>query len=319
LSEVVVCGAINLDINLFIQQFPKGGEEIAVNKLTRIPGGKGANVSVAASRILGKDKVAILGSLGDDAIGREQIEILDAEGVITSGIKIVEKTESGQAYITIDAEGQNMIFTLFGANLEFTPADLEEEAGLPLIEGSKIVVIIDPTPDSLLALAQLGKSLGKIVIFDPGVRSRMGLSGLRDILKNVDYVVLNSVEIENLTGKSSPSEAYKELERGGIACNLISKRGADGCVMFGSENGEVFRIPGVDLRGMGLRVVNTVGAGDAFLGVFAAYKSLDFSDYDCLLRANAAGAFKVTKPVTRGSPTTEELEAFMARVQSPPS
>ena len=319
MPEVVVCGAINLDINLFVQQFPKGGEEIAVNKLTRIPGGKGANVSVAASRILGKDKVAILGGLGDDTIGREQIEILAAEGVVTSGIKIVKEAESGQAYITIDAEGQNMIFTLFGANLGLTPADLKEEARLPLVKGSKIVVIIDPTPDSLLALAQLGKSLGKVVIFDPGVRSRMGLSGLRGILGNVDYVVLNSVEIENMTGKSDPSEAYKELEGEGIACNLISKRGADGCVMIGSDSSEVFRVPGVDLEGMGLRVVNTVGAGDAFLGVFAAYKSLDFSDYDCLLRANAAGAFKVTKPVTRGSPTKEELEAFMARIQTPPS
>ncbi len=297
-----------------MQQFPKSGEEIAVEKLTRIPGGKGANVSVAASRILGREKVAILGGLGADAIGREQIEILDAEGVETSGIRIVEGIESGQAYITIDAEGQNMIFTLFGANLEFTPADLMDEARRSLVERSKIVVIIDPRPDSLLALARLGRSLGKVVIFDPGVRSTMGLSGLRGVLRNVDYVVLNSVEIENLTGKSDPVEASEALESEGVTCNLVSKLGADGCVLIGSESGQVFRVPGIDLRGMGLQAVNTVGAGDAFLGVFAAYKSLGQSDHDCLLRANAAGAFKVTKPVTRGSPTREELEAFMARV-----
>ena len=144
----------------------------------------------------------------------------------------------------------------------------------------------------------------------------MGLSGLKDVLENVDYIVLNSVEIENMTGRRDPAEAFKQLVRHGIVCNLIAKRGADGCVMVGSESGEIFSIPGVNLERMGLRVVNTVGAGDAFLGVFAAYKSLGFSDHDSLLYANAAGAFKVTRPIPRGSPTKEELEAFMSRIHA---
>jgi len=313
LYDIIVCGAINLDINLFVRQFPKIGEEVSVDQLTRIPGGKGANVSVASSRILGKGKVAMFGGLGNDAIAREQIEILAGEAVETSGIKIVEGFESGQAYIAIDSEGQNTICTVFGANLELSPSDLMEETRYSMIEKSKIIIVIDPRPDSLLALTRLGRSLGKTVIFPSGVRSRMGISGLKDVLENVDYLVLNSIEIENLTGRSDPVEAHEELARQGILCNLIATRGAEGCVMVGSESGEVLSIPGVSLETMGLRAVNTVGAGDAFQGVFAAYKSLGFSDHDSLVRANAAGAFKVTQTITRGSPTKEELEAFMSK------
>lgn len=314
MCEIIVCGAINSDINLFVQQFPKVGEEVAVQRLTRIPGGKGANVSVAASRILGGGKVGILGGLGNDSIGREQIDILTKEGVTTSGIKIVEGIESGQAYIAIDIEGQNTIYTLFGANLELAPSDLEEEIRSDLIQRSKIVVVIDPRPDSLLALARQGSSLGKTMIFDPAVRSKMGISGLRGALESMDYVFLNSIEVENLTGERDPRRAFKELKKQDIGCNLIVKRGADGCAMVKSESGEVISVLGIDLRSMGFQVVNTVGAGDAFLGVFAAYQAFGFSDYDCLIRANAAGAFKVTQPVTRGSPTKEELEVFMSTV-----
>ena len=86
--------------------------------------------------------------------------------------------------------------------------------------------------------------------------------------------------------------------------------------MVESESGEIFSVAGIDLQSLGLQVVNTVGAGDAFLGVFAAFKSLGFSDYDCLVKANVAGAFKVTQPVTRGSPTSKELKAFMSQIGS---
>ena len=159
MCQVVVCGAINLDINLFIEKFPKTGEEVAVSQLTRIPGGKAANASVAASRILSDGNVAILGGLGDDSIGKEQIAVLTREGVETTGIKTVRGVESGQAYIVIDEGGQNMIYTLFGANLKLAPSDIMEEARISIIERSKMVVVIDPRPDSLLAIAILGKSL----------------------------------------------------------------------------------------------------------------------------------------------------------------
>ena len=107
--SVITCGAINSDIKLFVKRFPKTGEEVPIKQIGRVPGGKAANVAVAAARVSDPHAVAIFGGVGNDEIGKEQIDLLKKEGVVTDGIKIVNNIESGQAYIVIDEGGQNMI------------------------------------------------------------------------------------------------------------------------------------------------------------------------------------------------------------------
>jgi ribokinase len=91
----------------------------------------------------------------------------------------------------------------------------------------------------------------------------------------------------------------------------ILKSGKEGFTAFKSE--ATIRIPGIDLTEWGLRVVNTVGCGDAFLGAFSAAKALKLSDEEALHWANWAGALKATKSETRGSPTRRELEKWTPR------
>ena len=56
--KVVVVGTINWDINLFVKRFAAVGEEVPVERVERVPGGKGANVAVAAARLLGRGEAA---------------------------------------------------------------------------------------------------------------------------------------------------------------------------------------------------------------------------------------------------------------------
>ena len=58
--SLVSCGAINWDITLYVEQFARPGEEVRVLRIDRIPGGTGANVAVAAARILGPGEVCLL-------------------------------------------------------------------------------------------------------------------------------------------------------------------------------------------------------------------------------------------------------------------
>jgi ribokinase len=67
------------------------------------------------------------------------------------------------------------------------------------------------------------------------------------------------------------------------------------------------------LERLGLKVVNTVGCGDAFLGAFVAAKSEGKSDEEAIVWANAAGSFKATRMETRGSPKRNELDDIMKR------
>jgi len=308
-AKICVAGAINWDINLFVERFPQIGEEVPVQKITRIPGGKGANVAVAIARLLGPGEAALIGCLGRDSIAEQQIKILKDEGVVTSGIKISEETESGQAYIIIDRNGRNVINTFFGANLKFLPEDLHEPGRLNLILEASIVTLIDPPIETIEAAVSLAKKHGKTTIWDAGVRSVLGIERLETILRNLDYLVVNEVEVRNLSGETNPLKAWQLLSAVNSDIKLIVKLGERGCSMISSET--MITVPPIDLKSLGLEVVNTVGCGDAFLGVFAASKAQGLDDIEALERANLAGALKATKPETRGSPRKEELERYL--------
>ena len=73
LVDVVTIGAINWDITLSVKNLAHADEEVEVRKIWRVPGGTGANVAVAAARLLGRGRSALLGALGSDGIALDQI------------------------------------------------------------------------------------------------------------------------------------------------------------------------------------------------------------------------------------------------------
>lgn len=313
MPRLVVTGAINWDINLFVQDFPRIGEEVPVVKITRVPGGKGANAAVAAARILGKNQVALIGAIGKDEIGRTQLRILRNEHILTPGIKVSRQSESGQAYIAVDNKGRNVIHTLFGANTDITAEDFRNKKISGLVEGSHAVVVIDPPMDAIEEIISQAWEAGKKVIWDAGVRSKLGLEALRDLLKRVDYLVLNEVEYENVFGTffSEDAQGIPQLQE--MKPKILVKLGERGAMLF--DRGRMIKAEGINLGRFGLKVVNTVGCGDAFLGAFASYLSLGKNEEECLAMANLAGAFKATRPETRGSPTEKQLMDLMKRIQ----
>ena len=309
--ELVCCGAINWDINLFSERLPQTGEEVPVYEIQRVSGGTAANVSVAAARILGKGKVAFIGALGEDDIAMEQISILEREGVDFSGVIRVPGGESGQAYITLDSNGANEIHTYFGTNLCLTPQNLEEHERLRLIKKASVAVIMDPPLETAEVFARLCKKSGATVIWDPGVYAEFGIEALSNVLWEVDYLILNHLEFENLLGTSDPEEvgALLSAERKGI--KGIIKNGKEGCILCREGTAAMLHIGTVPLEQLGLRVVNTAGCGDAFIGAFAAAKVEGMDDLEALRWGCAAGSFKATKMETRGSPMREELNRFL--------
>ena len=309
LVRAVVIGAVNWDINLFVERFPHKGQEAVVKRLTRVPGGKAGNTAVAAARLLGPKRTAILGGLGKDSIGTEQVKIFEGEGVVTSGLKFCDDAESGQAYISIDDEGANTIYKLSGANALITPSDLDEPVRRALISEAAVVAIMDPPFETAIRMAETAKGLGKVVAWDPGVNSELGLKNVRALMKNVDYLVANEHEIANLTAARDPVAAAKRLAAANKRMKAVVKLGGKGCVMYSGCKKEV--LPILDLSAIGLKVVNTVGCGDAFLGAFVAALSEGLSDLDALKWGNCAGGLKATRFETRGSPNREMLLKYL--------
>ena len=306
--RTVVIGAVNWDVNFFVKRFPHKGEEAIVERVTRVPGGKAGNTVVAAARLLGPAHAAIIGGLGKDSIGAEQVKIFEGEGVVTSGLKFFD-LESGQAYIAIDSNGANMIYKLSGANALITPKDLDDPVRSALISEAAVVAIMDPPFETGIRMAEKAKGLGKIVAWDPGVNSELGLENVRPLMKNLDYLVANEHEAANLAGARNPIAAAKKLAASNRGLKAVVKLGGRGCVMLGGGRKEV--LPKLDMSALGLKVVNTVGCGDAFLGAFVSALSEGLSDLDALRWGNCAVGLKATRYETRGSPTREMILKYL--------
>ena len=305
----VVVGAINWDTTLFVDKFPRRGGEVVVRRIRHVPGGKAGNAAVAAARLLGPNNVAIIGAVGNDWVASEHTRIFKQEGVDVSGLKRNDSVQSGQAHIVVDKTGENVIHTYFGANATILPEDLDDANRRELIENASIITIMDPPFRTSLKLAQEAKKLNKIVAWDPGVKSQLGYDTTSALLQNVDYFLANESEMGFLTGTKTQAAAARKLLRVNQKLKVIMKLGARGSLMYSGTKRTVSR--GLDLKLARLRVVNTVGCGDAFLGAFVAAISEGKPDLEALKWANFAASLKATRPETRGSPDRATLMKYL--------
>ncbi|MGH9878152.1 MAG: PfkB family carbohydrate kinase [Nitrososphaerales archaeon] len=311
----LVCGAINWDTSIFVDSFPNPGEEAKAKKVIGVPGGKGANVAVASARILGSG-VGIIGALGNDHIAEKQIKILHEEGIDTSCIKRIVGTSSGQAYILVDEKGENLILTYKAANHMITADMVNDDNTVNAIKSSKLITVIDPPLEVAEALISNGKSHGKMVIWSPAMLARHGFDSLKELLLKADYVIVNESESSLLSAADDATKACLTLSNNLNGKKVITTLGREGCVFCWQT--KTARIPALDLSSLDLHVINTVGAGDAFVGSYAALKTKGFDDVEALFMANIAGSLKTTKEETRGSPRYDEIKHYLddQRVQS---
>ena len=109
--RLTVVGSVNLDLAARVERLPRPGETVTDAKLLRAPGGKGANQAVAAAR-LGAD-VTFQGAVGDDEFAAPALAGLQDAGVT---VEIRVRDSTGIAFIVVDAQGENQIVVVPGAN-----------------------------------------------------------------------------------------------------------------------------------------------------------------------------------------------------------
>ena len=306
--DLVVMGALNWDINLFVKRLPRPGEEVVVEKIDRVPGGKGGNVSVAAARILGHRKVALLACIGMDEIGKKQLSILKEDGVDTSAVQTLIKLESGQAYITVDEKGRNNIETHFGANAGLKTDHIMLPEVQNLFGNCRMMIVIDPPRHVAGRILSEGRRLRRSVLWHPGVLTRFGMKEFTGEMEGLDYLVLNEHEALTFAGSKSLAESVVALNKVAPKMKILVTLGSKGFAFY--DKGKQLKVKSFDLSRMGRKIVNTTGCGDAFVGAFAAYKILGLTDIEALKHGNMAAALKAGRPETRGSPTRKELEEF---------
>ena len=309
MSKILVCGAINWDTMLFVDRFPNPGEEVRVTKVISVPGGKAANTAVAAAKILSTNSVGVIGMLGVDSISESQIRTIENEGIDTSLIFQHDGMLSGQAYVIVDSKGENVILTHQAANLAISLEHVERPKVLSAIDRSSIIIVIDPPLDVAGSLITYASRARKSVIWSPALLTNYGLSTVKRYLTHVDYLILNQQEASSLTSMDDGVQACIKISNSINGKNVVVTLGDKGCVLC--TKGKSMMIPPLHLSSSDLKIVSTVGAGDTFVGAFAAFKLKGFEDARALYLANVAAALKTSREETRASPTYEEIKRYL--------
>lgn len=308
---VVAVGAVNWDITLFVESLPSPGQEVTVSEVARVPGGTAANVAVAAARLLPADGVAFVGALGDDAIADQQREILRAEGVSTGGVLTIPETESGQAFILVDANSQNVIASALGANAMLSPEHIREPTIRNMIANARNCAITDPPLPVIERILSITEATECRVSWDPGVLAT-DRDAVRPLARRVDTLLLNEEETSALFGEYNPPAIARRLRDEGWTNRIILKQGGQGATVIDLANGQLIEVPPLPLTELGMNPVNSVGAGDAFHGALAALEAEGQEFTDALLGATASAGINVSRLGTRDAPTSDELTQVLA-------
>lgn len=299
--KILVIGSINYDLVVFAPRHPVPGETILGSRFHTFPGGKGANQAVAAAR-LGGD-VQMIGNIGLDGFGEELLENLRINQVDTTLIHRVHDS-TGTALITVDANGQNSIIVVPGANATLTRQNMDVLKDT--IQSAKVLVLQLEIPlDVVIHAVDIAYASGITILFNPAPATQIPIETLR----KVTFLIPNESELAFLSGLeinnfSDCRKAVSHLQS--LGCNqIILTRGEHGAYYFYQDN-QIFAPP------FNVPVVDTTAAGDAFIGGLAAALADDLDLHVALLRASAAGALAVTKAGAQTSlPLKSEVEAFL--------
>ena len=301
MSDVFVLGSINQDFVLKVERRPEPGETVTNAELSTHNGGKGANQAAAAA-LLGAS-VAFLGRVGDDEFGEPLVQALEEKGIDTILIKPASGTPTGAAFITVTPDGENAITVAPGANRSLTPGDVEAAAD-EIGEAGVFVAQMEVPVQAVLRAVE--------VAAEKGTRALVNLAPTfevpRDLLEKLDPLVVNEHEAAFLLGREVEGvkgalSAAPELLSSGPRSAVITI-GEDGAVLADGESVEHLPAPEVE-------VVDTTGAGDAFVGALATQIARGASLREAVAYAVRAGAAAVTKEGAQGAlPTPEVVEAL---------
>lgn len=296
LPRITVIGSLNKDLVTRTSRVPAAGETITANSFSTGNGGKGANQAVACAR-LSKDRrtargdaqVRMIGCVGFDTFGQELIGGLNEDSIETSGVEHIDGILTGVSVIVVEKDsGENRIMFSPGANYELTPEKFIDLAP-PLPD--LIVLQMEIPLETILQILEIARKHAIDVLLNPAPALELPDAAYQAIT----HLVLNETEaaiLSQISGKDWDKIAQKFRALG--ANNVVITLGSEGAFFATSEGSG--QAPGEKVK-----VVDTTGAGDTFVGAYAisvakATKAGQNPDIaEAVRRANKAAAFTVQK------------------------
>lgn len=312
-----------------------GGRLEDMQTFAKYLGGSSANLAAGLAR-LGVAS-AMLTRVGDEQMGRFVREALAREGVDVSHVTTDPTRLTALVVLGIGGSGEipHIFFREHCADMGLAEKDVDPDfiAGARVLAvtgthlstattraavaramaaaraaGTRVALDIDYRP-VLWGLASAGDGASRYV------ESQEITAVIRPFLAQCDLLVGTEEEIAIAGGNPDPLLALRAIREESDA-TVVMKRGALGCTVFEAGVGSLE--DGVTVAAPEVEVLNTIGAGDAFLSGFMSGWLEGRSPQECARLGNACGALVVSRHgCTPAMPGRIELDAFLARRPPP--
>ena len=332
--KVLVFGSVNIDVVFHAcAKLPSPGETVSCASCSRLNGGKGANQAVACATVCGElgdedgvdvDFVGCL-SVKDDAF---VLGALVERGVEVSKCQFESGVETGTACVLVDTQAENCIVVSPGAN-----NCLSAEKFIKAMDSR------GDAPEYACALFQLETPFEESVAVAERVRrdknnpcvtflnfspAKPELAGAVLACEHIDCLVVNETEAEMLCYYIEDIEEEDENEddeedESSYCARRIAKFSDKFVLLTRGAAGSSLHLPPMPVTGEDVvyymteagrkqrctlhlnkgHVVDTVGAGDAFVGAFVSSVARNRLITDAMSIASAAGTLACTEPGAR--------------------
>ncbi len=304
-APVFVMGSFVAACSAKVARLPLPGESLLASHFVLEPGGKGFNLAIGTSRL----SVAVDGLL---AIGNDFFAALAADALNKAGLpqnmllRFEGATGAGIGFI--DAAGENCLAVYPGANARLSAADVSQAA--PRIRGAKLLLAQFEIADAPIETAfRLARQAGAATLLNPSPYRPIQ----PEILRHTSILVVNRVEAGCLAAQygldtGALPRLAPLLFANGVA-TLVVTLGAQGAWLC-DQHSAPQTIPAFPAE-----VIDTLGAGDAFIAAFAAAYIAGLTLPECARHGAAAGACATEHPgVFKALPNRAQLENRLAEV-----
>ena len=250
---ILVFGSINADFFLNVKSLPRPGETVLCPSYTFYPGGKGANQAVAAAR-LGAE-VMFAGSVGKDPYGAQVLKSLREVGINLNRVNS-KGTTTGTAFVVVEEDGENQIVVASGANLE-TCSNQIKDSDLSLC--THIVLQLEVPLKEIEDIIFRAKAAGCKIILNYAPANVIQPTAI----ECCDYLIMNEIEANSLFGQKKEVEDYAIKFSKRFDAECIITLGPKGSLLATREG--LYKIDALEVE-----AIDTVGAGDMFVGAFSA-------------------------------------------------
>ena len=305
-KKIVIVSSYNCCHAFYTGRLPKMGEAVAGYRYDSFGAGKGTNQAIAASRTGGQ--VGVILCVGDDAYGRKAREVYELNGVDCRYMKVHSAEPTGSIGIFYGDNGHNQMVSVPGANACLAPEDIDKAE--ELIRSSAIAGFQFETNRATVAYAiKKACGLGLKTVLDPAPALPLD----DDLYPYIAFIkpnefeasILSGIQVRDVDSAFRAGETF--LERG-VREGAVITLGGEGCVFVTREKKMYFRAPDV-------KPVETIRAGDSFMGSFMAKLAEEKPIEQAIAYASCAAALVITKKgrMVDVFPSRKEVESLYQR------